>query len=211
MAIQETIRAMVVAAIAFQATMCTAETNNHDLATNVYARAMAIYEAERMERGYGMERTFRGIQNGPICHEVSITNFVPFCAFVSNRCDAILADWRTYETNDMVRYMTLCALGFSGFSNYTNFLSQTLSRYEANTNYCGWGTIKHLLNLRGTRAAYYLDMNYETPEIGDMVQTIKRLAQGQCDTKTANNCDRILSGDSKRECLDMIAIGDWIY
>jgi len=211
MAMQETIRAMAAAVIAFQATTCAADSNNYDLATNVYARTMAIYEAERIERGYDMERTFRGIKSGPICHEVSMTNFVPFCAFVSNRCDAILADWRTYETNDMVRYMTLCALGFSGFSNYTNFLSQTLLRYESNTNYCGWGTIKHLLNLRGTRAAYYLDLNYETREVGDMVRTIKQLAQGEGDTKTVNYCDRILSGNSKRECQDLIAIGDWIY
>ena len=40
------------------------------------------------------------------------------------------------------------------------------------------------------------------------MHVMSRIANG--DVKTANCCDHILSGDSKRECQDLIAIGDWI-
>lgn len=184
--------------------------DSHTLATNLYARALAVYDAESVEHGGDRERAYKAISGGCFCDEVNMTNFMPFCSFVSNRWNEVLADWHTYETNDMVRYITLCGLGYSGFANYTNFLSQTLARYDSDTNYCAWGTIKHLQCLHGTRAQYYLNMNYEDPGVESIVRTIKRLAVNVGDSETSKYCDDILSGESKRFCLDMIAIGDWI-
>jgi len=204
-------RITLVLAIASCAGMCIGDAASQELATNVYARALAVYDAERAERGDAdRDDAFKSIRGGCFCSEVNMTNFMPFCEFVSNRFDAIVADWHTYETNDMVRYVTICGLGYSGFANYTNFLSKALVLYEADTNSCSWATIKHLHCIAGTRAQYYLDMNYETLAVGNMVRTIKRLAIANGDVKTANCCDHILSGDSKRECQDLIAIGDWI-
>ena len=54
--------------------------------------------------------------------------FLALTACVSNHCAEIAADWRTYETNEMVRFTTLSAVGYSGYSNFTNFADIVTTR-----------------------------------------------------------------------------------
>ena len=175
-------------------------------ASNVYAKVKHLYEGDWM-RPFDY---FLAVRGGGVDKEMETAAFFDFRNFVSNNYEAIASDWRTYETNEMVRFTTLSAIGYTGFDNMTNFADRILSDYEADTNFCSWATIEFVDAPRGTRAnIHYLSMNYDKPGISNLIQRIRTLAVAKGDDNIRDGCDYKLSGASKAECLDLIAIGDW--
>ncbi len=176
------------------------------LPSNVYARVRSLYQ--------GHWQTpfdhFLAVRGGGVEQELSTTNFSSFCSFVSNNFESIVADWQVYETNEMVRFTTLSAIGYTGFTHMTNLADRILSEYEADTNYCSWATIRFINLPHGTKAnTYYLAMNYELPAVSNLISRIKALAVAHGDDSMRNICDEDLSGESKRHALDLMEIGDW--
>ena len=85
-----------------------------------------------------------------------------------------------------------------------------LAGYEANTNYCGWDTIRFINYPYGASTnKYYLTMNYEQPAVSNIISRLRALAVARGDEDLREMCDERLSGEAKRNCLESIQIGDW--
>ena len=175
------------------------------LASNVYSKVKQLYAGHRSPFDF-----FITVRGGGVDLEMPTANFFEFASFVSNNCSAIAADWPTYETNEMVRFTTLSAVAYSGFDRMTNLADRVLAGYEANTNYCGWDTIRFINYPYGASTnKYYLTMNYEQPAVSNIISRLRALAVARGDEGLREMCDERLSGEAKRNCLESIQIGDW--
>ncbi len=176
------------------------------LASNVFARVQAIFAGDSCDS----QRMLRRVKAGGFDQELMSPEFLSLCAFVSNDCQRIVSDWCVYETNDMVRFTTASAIAFSGYDNMTNFAHKVLSLYETNTNACSWATVKFALYPYGTKSnAHYLGLNYDRPGVSNIVERMRASAMTRGDLPMIEVCDDVLSGKRKRDCEDMMAIGDW--
>ena len=175
------------------------------LASNVYSKVKQLYAGHRSPFDF-----FITVRGGGVDLEMPTADFFEFASFVSNNCSAIAADWPTYETNEMVRFTTLSAIAYSGFDRMTNLADRVLAGYEANTNYCGWDTIRFINYPYGASTnKYYLTMNYEQPAVSNIISRLRALAVARGDEDLREMCDERLSGEAKRNCLESIQIGDW--
>ena len=175
------------------------------LASNVYSKVKQLYADHSSPFDF-----FITVRGGGVDLEMPTANFFEFASFVSNNCSAIAADWPTYETNEMVRFTTLSAVAYSGFDRMTNLADRVLAGYEANTNYCGWDTIRFVNYPYGASTnKYYLTMNYEQPAVSNIISRLRALAVARGDEGLREMCDERLSGEAKRNCLESIQIGDW--
>ena len=175
------------------------------LASNVYSKVKQLYAGHRSPFDF-----FITVRGGGVDLEMPTADFFEFASFVSNNCSAIAADWPTYETNEMVRFTTLSAVAYSGFDRMTNLADRVLAGYEANTNYCGWDTIRFINYPYGASTnKYYLTMNYEQPAVSNIISRLRALAVARGDEVLREMCDERLSGEAKRNCLEYIQIGDW--
>lgn len=179
--------------------------SNMDIATNVYAKVASTYANEWPDS----ERAFQSIRAGGIATDLGWEAFEPVCLTVSNHCAEIIADWHTYETNEMVRFTTLSALCFSGFANYTNTINHILAGYEADTNFCSWATIRFLNLPYGTSSQLDLQWSYDWPGVSNLVLRLRAAAEAHGDTNTVNMCNATIDGSLKQDCLDSIAQGEW--
>lgn len=174
------------------------------IASNVYAQVKPLYEGHWLSPfDY-----FLAVRGGGVAQEMDMQRFMPFVHFVSNNCAAISADWMAYETNDMVRFTTLSAVGFSGFDNLTNLATHVLSLYEADANAISWQTIEMLSGPDDPPdAAHYLCLNYDVPGVSNLVNRFKAIYVGRGEMDRASLFDADLSGEGKRDYLDMKAAG----
>lgn len=175
---------------------------NGAVASNVYALVRNIYGGHRSPFDH-----FLTVRGGGVSSEMDISEIMPLVNFVSNHCAAIATDWPTYETNEMVRFTTLCAVGFAGYDNYTNFSDTVLALYEANTNNCSWDTIKFIHAPYGTASENSLSLNYDQPVVSNLLLRIRARAIEVGDPDRPDICEDQLSGAAKLDCLDMQSWG----
>lgn len=173
------------------------------LASNVYMQVRQLYEAD----GTTPFDHFLGVRGGGMNREMARDEYMPFVSFVSNNCAVIAADWQSYETNEVVRFSVLSAVGFSGLCAYTNFACSVLSLYEANTNSCSWRTIRMIHSPYGTDAEGLAALNYDVPGMSNIITRIRALAEAVGDTNVVWECDYRLSGHEKQELLELQAAG----
>ena len=173
------------------------------LASNVYSQVKVMY-AGNWQSPFDH---FLSVRGDGVASAMEMQNFMPFVHCVSNHSAEIAANWRTYETNEMVRFTTLSAVGFSGFDNYTNFVDAILSQYESDTNVCSWSTIKFLKAPYGTAEAMSIELNYDIPVVSNILLRIRAAAIAQGDDRMRQTCDFELSGEGKQDYLDMQAAG----
>ena len=135
--------------------------------------------------------------------------FVAFYNFVSNHCDEIVSNWRAYETNEMVRFTTLSAIGFTGYDNMTNLAEHVIGEYVNNTNFCSWATVRFVHMPYGTLAERYFALNYDIPAISNLLTRIRAKADEVGDASMKSMCERELSGKAKEEYLLLKEAGVW--
>jgi len=167
------------------------------VASNVYSLVKNIYRRYRSPFDH-----FTTVRGGGVASEMEMSEIMPLVEFVSNHCASIAVDWPTYETNEMVRFTTLCAVGFSGYDNYTNFADKVLALYEANTNACSWDTIKFIHDPYGTASENSLSLNYDQPVVSNLLLRIKAKAIEIGDPDRPDICEEQLSGAARLDCLD---------
>lgn len=176
------------------------------LASNVYAQTRRIYEGDWLPPfSY-----FCAVRGGGMCNDLNDQDFpklYELCAVVSNHCDEIVADWHTYETNEMVRFTTLNAFSYAGYDYMTNLAVNVIGQYATNTNYCSWDTVKFLRNPYGTPLEWYMSRNYDVPAISNALLTVKANAESVGDSNIFHSCERDLSGETKTWYLEMKAAG----
>jgi len=179
---------------------------DNDLATNVYAKVTAIYEGNWMPAA----SYFSAVRGGGMCNDLDDQDFpklYELCAVVSNHCAEIIADWHTYETNEMVRFTTLNAFSYAGYDYMTNLAVNVIGQYSSNTNYCSWKTVEFLWRPYGTDQEKYLALNYDAPAISNLLTTIRTKALEVGDSNLLFTCERDLSGETKTLYLEMKAAG----
>ena len=169
------------------------------LASNIYSRVKSMYEGHWLSP-FDFFITVRG---GGVDLEMPTANFFEFASFVSNNCSAIAADWPTYETNEMIRFTTLSAVGYSGVDNYTNFVDRILALHEGNVNSCGWETVRFLFHPYGTASHNTLDIYYDTSTVSNIIQRVRAIAIQRGDTNLLFTCDFMASGAQKQIILEM--------
>ena len=173
------------------------------LASNIYAQVWHIYDSAS-ESPFDYFLSARG---GGVDNELQTPEFFAYCAFVSNHCDEIIADWPTYETNEMVRFTTLSAIGCSGYDNLTNLMETVLSHYMVDTNYCGWETIRFINSPFGTTGRWYNVLHYDDPLVSNNLECIKTIALNLGKTNVVEWCNERLSGALKIEIMEGIEAG----
>ena len=168
------------------------------LASNVYSKVKQLYAGHRSPFDF-----FITVRGGGVDLEMPTADFFEFASFVSNNCSAIAADWPTYETNEMVRFTTLSAVGYSGVDNYTNFVDRILALHEGNVNSCGWETVRFLFHPYGTASHNTLDIYYDTSTVSNIIQRVRAIAIQRGDTNLLFTCDFMASGVQKQIILEM--------
>ena len=133
--------------------------------------------------------------------------FIALSSFISNHCAEVAADWRTYETNEVVRFTTLSAVGYSGYSNFTNFADVVATQYLIDPSLCSWDTAHFLFSPYGTPCETYMALNYDNPAVSNVILKIRQVAVMNNDTNGVDTCDVYLSGKWKRQYLEMKAAG----
>ena len=176
----------------------------NDLASNIYVRVKSLYANERFPF-----QTFIGIRGGGFMNDGMSDEFVAFYNFVSNHCDEIVSNWRAYETNEMVRFTTLSAIGFTGYDNMTNLAEHVIGEYVNNTNFCSWATVRFVHMPYGTLAERYFALNYDIPAISNLLTRIRVKAEEVGDASMKSMCERELSGKAKEEYLLLKEAGVW--
>lgn len=180
---------------------------DNDFVTNVYSKVTKLYEEHKVHGNpVSSYSRFLGVRGGGINNEFfddEIRKFTNLVEIVSNNCASIAADWQTYETNEMVRFTVLSAVGYSGYDNYTNFVNTVITPSCSLLYTNRWETVKFMLDPYGTEMEHQLALNYENPIVSNVVQRIKSESILQSNTNYINWCSEILSGEWKRWYLDM--------
>ena len=133
--------------------------------------------------------------------------FLALTACVSNHCAEVAADWRTYETNEVVRFTILSAVGYSGYNNFTNFADIVTAQLMSNPSLCSSCTMNFLVSPYGTPNETYMGLNYDNPVVSNIITRIRQVEVSLNQTNGVNACDAFLSGEWKREYLEMKAAG----
>ena len=177
------------------------------LASNIYAQVRSVYAHDTWRPLY---KYFDAVRGGGVRMDLEdrdMPKFLALTACVSNHCAEVAADWRTYETNEVVRFTTLSAVGYSGFCNYTNFVDIVATRRLSDPSLCSWDTVQFLISPYGTPGEAYLGLNCDLPVVSNIVLKIRQIAVMENNTNAVNGCDSFLSGEWKRQYLEMKAAG----
>ena len=197
---------MKTAAIISFITFACSCTHGESCALNIYDYVDNIFKSEA---GVRPELLFTSIRGGDGFNQGDVWKpFSEFIPIVSNNYTQIANDWESYNTNKVVAFTVLSAIGFSGFDVYTNFTSAIISRYEQTPNTNNWSAIQFLMMPYQTPQVHALMLNYDQSGVSNLVLRIRACIQ----TQGGHNglvdwCDKVLSGQAKQEYLDLKAAG----
>ena len=177
------------------------------LASNIYVQVRSVYAYDTWQTLYDYFYAVRGGGVRLDLEDRDMPKFLALTACVSNHCAEIAADWRTYETNEVVRFTTLSAVGYSGYSNFTNFADIVTTQRLSDPSFCSWNTVSFLLSPYGTPCDPSIGLNYDNPVVSNIVLKIRQIAVVENNTNEVDTCDVFLSGEWKREYLEMKAAG----
>jgi hypothetical protein len=189
--------------------ICIADANI--LTTNVAMKCFSVFQDYYLQRSkIDPEDRFRAVRGGGVDFEldgIHLERFMDLVKVVSNNCSQIASDWYSYETNEMVRFTTLSAVGYSGYNNYTNFVDKLLAFTETDTRTNYWRSLRFIMLPYGTKQETKLALTYEDVVVSNIFVRIRQQAINNVDTNSVNFCNRVLSGEWKREHLQMEAAG----
>ena len=203
------IRAMIIFVVIVMSSYCFSEENA--LLTNVYLKSSQVYQNHYLNgRLRSPERYFRCVRGGGVDFEldgIHLERFMDLVKVVSNNCSQIASDWYSYETNEMVRFTTLSAVGYSGYNNYTNFVDKLLAFAETDTRTNYWRSLRFIMSPYGTRQENRLALNYETGSVSNFFQRLRDQAIKHGETNSVSWCNDVLSGEWAKDHLQMEAAG----
>ena len=175
------------------------------LVSNVYTRVGTVFQEDG---GLGTRRLFGGVAGGDGFMWGSLKQpFLELVPVVSNNYVQIAEDWDAYQTNRVVSFTVISAIGFSGFNVYTNFLETMLSRYEQTQTSNDWKVVRHLLLPINTPLENGLLLKNNNVAVSNMLLRIKTGAIQRSDNKINRLCERFISSEARRRYLDMIEMG----
>ena len=203
------IKHMTFAATILFANICVAD--DSCLLTNVYQKVHHIYsDYVFCGRLRTPEYFFSGVRGGGVDFEldgVHLERFMELVNVVSNNYGTIASNWYAYETNEMSRFTILSAIGYLGYENYTNFVDKILAYSETDmrTNY--WRSLRFIMSPYGTKQENRLALNFENATVSNFFQRLRQQAIYNGETNSVNWCNDVLSGEWKKDHLEMEAAG----
>ena len=199
------IRSMIMAVITIGMSIYSFSQDNV-LLTNVHLKCSRVYQDRYMNgRARSPEGYFQCVRGGGVNFEldgIHLERFMELVEVVSNNYAAVAADWYSYETNEMVRFTTLSAVGYLGFNSYTNFVTQLLDYNDSTRTTNLWNSIRFISDPYGTPMEFQLALNYESAIASNQILRIKSCATLNGATNTINWANKVLSGEWKRSYLD---------
>ena len=203
------IKHMTFAATILFANMCVAD--DSCLLTNVYQKVHHIYsDYVFCGRLRTPEYFFSGVRGGGVDFEldgVHLERFMELVNVVSNNYGTIASNWYAYETNEMSRFTILSAVAYLGYDSYTNFVDRIFeySETDVRTNY--WRSLRFIMSPYGTKQENRLALNYENATVSNFFQRLRQQAINNGETNSVNWCNDVLSGEWKKDHLQMEAAG----
>ena len=181
------------------------------LITNVYEKCLCVFQDYRLQ-GYAItpEDRFLAVRGGGVNFEldgIHLERFMELVKVVSNNYAAVASDWYSYETNEMSRFTILSAVAYLGYDSYTNFVDRILeySETDVRTNY--WRSLRFIMSPYGTKQENRLALNYENATVSNFFQRLRQQAINNGETNSVNWCNDVLSGEWKKDHLQMEAAG----
>ena len=181
------------------------------LITNVYEKCLCVFQDYRLQ-GYAItpEDRFLAVRGGGVNFELDgiyLERFMELVKVVSNNYVAVASDWYSYETNEMSRFTILSAVAYLGYDSYTNFVDRIFeySETDVRTNY--WRSLRFIMSPYGTKQENRLALNYENATVSNFFQRLRQQAINNGETNSVNWCNDVLSGEWKKDHLQMEAAG----
>ena len=205
------IRHSILVAVIFIASAKVCAADNYCLLTNIYQKTSHLYSDFVF---CGKLRTpeyfFLGVRGGGVNFEldgIHLERFMELVKVVSNNYAAVASDWYSYETNEMSRFTILSAVAYLGYDSYTNFVDRILeySETDVRTNY--WRSLRFIMSPYGTKQENRLTLNYEHATVSNFFQRLRQQAINNGETNSVNWCNDVLSGEWKKDHLQMEAAG----
>ena len=205
------IRHSILVAVIFIASAKVCAADNYCLLTNIYQKTSHLYSDFVF---CGKLRTpeyfFLGVRGGGVNFEldgIHLERFMELVKVVSNNYAAVASDWYSYETNEMSRFTILSAVAYLGYDSYTNFVDRILeySETDVRTNY--WRSLRFIMSPYGTKQENRLALNYENATVSNFFQRLRQQAINNGETNSVNWCNDVLSGEWKKDHLQMEAAG----
>ena len=204
------IRSMIMAVITIGMSIYSFSQDNV-LLTNVHLKCSRVYQDRYMNgRARSPEGYFQCVRGGGVDFElegIHLERFMDLVNIVSNNYRAIVSNWYGYETNEMSRFTILSAVGYLGYENYTNFVDKILEYSEIDTRTNYWRSLRFIMSPYGTKQENRLALNYENATVSNFFQRLKQQAINNGETNSVNWCNDVLSGEWKKDHLEMEAAG----
>ncbi len=205
------IRHSILVAVIFIASAKVCAADNYCLLTNIYQKTSHIYsDFVFCGRLRTPEYFFLGVRGGGVNFEldgIHLEGFMELVKVVSNNYAAVASDWYSYETNEMSRFTILSAVAYLGYDSYTNFVDRILeySETDVRTNY--WRSLRFIMSPYGTKQENRLALNCENATVSNFFQRLRQQAINNGETNSVNWCNDVLSGEWKKDHLQMEAAG----
>ena len=194
--------------------LCGSVADGDSVRSNVFEKVRAVYVGGDSSADDEMIfRRFLDVRGGGVFNELEGSELVAFsnlCLVVSNNAANIANSWRSYATNECVRFTVLSAVGCSGCMTFTNFTDRILSVYEST----GVGTgdsrcfvLSFLVSPYGTPMERYFVNSYDQRGVSNLLVRISAIFAEENRTNDVLRCNRILSGETKRLNLQEAADG----
>ncbi len=205
------IRHSILVAVIFIASAKVCAADNYCLLTNIYQKTSHLYsDFVFCGRLRTPEYFFLGVRGGGVNFEldgIHLERFMELVKVVSNNYAAVASDWYSYETNEMSRFTILSAVAYLGYDSYTNFVDRILeySETDVRTNY--WRSLRFIMSPYGTKQENRLALNCENATVSNFFQRLRQQAINNGETNSVNWCNDVLSGEWKKDHLQMEAAG----
>lgn len=176
------------------------------LVSNIYAQVDLVYGSDKWD---SPRDVFHSVRGGDGYEGGSVRKpFYALIPVVSNNYEKILQDWGTYATNEVVAFTVSNAAAYSGGKVLVSFVETAMSRYERTKSEDDWWTLKYLMVPRLTRQMDFMELNYDTPAVSNLIVRFRTCLESRGDLPDLVSwCDDVLSGDAKKYDLELNAAG----
>ncbi len=196
-------RVMAFSLLSLWAAVCQASTN---MLSDICESVAKVYGSSSY---FDAETLFMGVRGGDglVGNADTERPFLELVPVVSNSCSDIERDWDSYRTNEVVRFTVLNAVAFSGIVAYTNFTAAMVARCERTNDTNDWKSVRFLFAPYRTPQELTMTLMCEDASVRGLLERIRECAARRGDSNVVERCEERLSGEAKREYLELKAAG----
>ena len=148
---------------------------------------------------------FNSVRHGGLQNELEPAEWGAFsnlCMVVSNNYGAILQNWGSYSTNELVRFTVLNAVAYSGECVYTNFFDRFMTDCAPSQGSVALPDVEYLCSPFGTPLEEYVALQYDNPTISNLLAQVASFAENHGGTNLLSGCRQRITGAAKQYFLE---------